>query len=395
MRPAKRMKNNDQSSATRVVQLTPEGRGAVSVLVVAGPQAAEQVARHFLGHGERRLAARPLNRVFHGHWGSSDGEDVIVCRRSDSDVEIHCHGGRAAIERIRADLAAAGCESLVWTDWLRERESSRIRADAVALLAKATTERTVAILLDQYHGALDRSLANIDRELATRRVREAAAEIDDLLARSPIGLHLVEPWRVVLAGPPNVGKSSLINALVGYSRTIVFDQPGTTRDVVTALTALDGWPIELSDTAGLRASDEPLEQAGIALARRKIISADCIVLVFDATQKTPADVKAFIGEFPDSIAVVNKIDLSSTDEFRSVIAAKFNRSPLATSAVTGQGITELAAAIVRRLVPLSLSAGDAVPFTAGQVSQLNSAREALASGDIMAARRAIAELTGD
>ncbi|HEY2147370.1 MAG TPA: GTPase, partial [Pirellulales bacterium] len=325
-------KKMGESSATRVVQLTPEGRGAVAVLLVSGPKAAEQVGRHFLGHGDRPLAARPLNRVFHGHWGGPNGEDVVVCRTAETQIEIHCHGGRAAIERIRADLAAAGCESLVWTDWLREHGPSRIRADAAALLAKATTERTAAILLDQYDGALDRSLANIDRDLAAGRIREAAAALDDILARSPIGLHLVEPWRVVLAGPPNVGKSSLINALVGYSRSIVFDQPGTTRDVVTAQTALEGWPIELSDTAGLRASDEPLEQAGIALARRKIIAADCLVLVFDATQPTPADLQAFIGEFADSIAVVNKIDLASTDEFRSLMAPDFNRPPLATSA---------------------------------------------------------------
>ena len=85
-------------------------------------------------------------------------------------------------------------------------------------------------------------------------LQAAAARIREWLAWEDFGLHLTRPWNVVLAGRPNVGKSSLINALLGYTRSIVFDQPGTTRDVVTAATAIDGWPIELSDTAGLRES---------------------------------------------------------------------------------------------------------------------------------------------
>ena len=89
---------------------------------------------------------------------------------------------------------------------------------------------------------------------------------------------------MVIAGPPNVGKSSLINALLGFQRAIVFDLPGTTRDVVTAVTALDGWPVELSDTAGLRSSDDPLELAGIEQAHRQAAAADCLLLVFDASQ---------------------------------------------------------------------------------------------------------------
>jgi tRNA modification GTPase len=394
MKSAEAHRKTNELQGARIVQLTPEGRGAVAVLLVTGPNAAQQVGLLFFGHGDRSLADRPLNRVFHGHWGFADGEDVVVCRRSESEVEIHCHGGRAAIERICADLAAADCEPLAWADWLSQHASSRVRADAAVLLAKATTERTAAILLDQYHGALERALAQIDRDLVAGRIRESAGAINDLLTRSSIGLHLVEPWRVVLAGPPNVGKSSLINALVGYSRSIVFDQPGTTRDVVTVATALDGWPIELSDTAGLRTSDEPLEQAGIALARRQMAAADCIVLVFAASEQSADDRTLLASEFPNAILAVNKIDLVSANESQTITAARLSRRPLATSATTGQGIDELATAIVQRL-GAAPGPGDAVPFTAEQVSQLTAAREALASSDIAGARQAIAELTAD
>src|SRR6185503_7750192 len=104
-----------------------------------------------------------------------------------------------------------------------------------------------------------------------------------LLALAEVGLHLTTPWRVVFAGPPNVGKSSLVNALLGYPRAIVYDQPGTTRDVLTASTAFDGWPFELRDTAGLRdgISLDSVEVEGVARARAQIATADLVVFVHD------------------------------------------------------------------------------------------------------------------
>ena len=254
--------------AVQIVRLTPEGRGAVAVLLVEGPTAAERVDRCCSWHGATRLQSRPLNRILHGHWGSPDGEDVIVCQISPAQVEIHCHGGRAAIERIAADLTDSQTQTASWKDWVAQHEPIAIRAEARSLLAAVRTERTAAILLDQYSGALEAALAGIFAAIDAGRLDAAKAELRSSLDRAPIGLHLVDPWRVVLTGPPNVGKSSLINALIGYHRSIVFDQPGTTRDVVTAVTALDGWLVELSDTAGLRESFDPLE-----LRRRRTCAA--------------------------------------------------------------------------------------------------------------------------
>ena len=134
----------------------------------------------------------------------------------------------------------------------RGRETDPIRAAAIALLADARTERTAAILLDQYNGAWGRALANIRTSLSAARTASAAAQIQSLLRLEPLAAHLVQPWRVVVIGPPNVGKSSLTNALLGFQRTIVHDQPGTTRDAVAIQLAIDGWPVELVDTAGLR-----------------------------------------------------------------------------------------------------------------------------------------------
>ncbi len=257
-------------TATFVSVLTPPGRGAVAVIAVEGPDALRFVSQFFQPASQRPLAHRKIGAIVYGRWSDASdgtaagmvGEDVIVCRRNETSIEVHCHGGVAASERIVGDLTEVGATAEKWTTWVERHEASRIRAAARIALAHCKTQKTATLLLDQYNGALQRELQRIVDQLqqVQSTPTAGAGKIGDdcrhaivqLLARAAIGLHLTEPWQVVIAGPPNVGKSSLINAILGYQRAIVFDQPGTTRDVVTALTALDGWPIEFSDTAGLR-----------------------------------------------------------------------------------------------------------------------------------------------
>ena len=152
-------------------------------------------------------------------------------------------------------------------------------------LADAVTARTAAILLDQLNGALAAACRAAIAAISASDWPRATELVGQLLDHRDLGLHLTTPWRVVLAGPPNVGKSSLINALAGYERAIVSPVPGTTRDVVTLTTAIDGWPVELADTAGLRATDDELESAGVRLAEAALASADLVIVVRDATSQ--------------------------------------------------------------------------------------------------------------
>src|SRR5439155_1993256 len=142
-------------------------------------------------------------------------------------------------------------------------------------LQRAPTLRTAAILLDQLHGAFDSAVARV-LELLDTDPGAARAALGELVRFAPVGRHLVEPWKVVVAGPPNVGKSSLVNALAGYQRTVVSEVAGTTRDAVSVQLAFDGWPVELTDTAGLREASG-LEAAGIERAKRALAEADLVL----------------------------------------------------------------------------------------------------------------------
>jgi len=347
--------------------LTPAGRGAVATVAVHGPQAAELVARRLVV-GAKQPPTLDLGRIrlrqFRGLAGST--EELIVVVISPEDVEIHCHGGPAAANAIAEALAAEGAQRIDWQQWAELVDDDLIRAEARLALAEARTERTCAILLDQYRGALAAALAQIEQLLDAGQRQAAQERLARLQSLATCGSHLTRPWQVVLAGAPNVGKSSLINALVGYQRAIVFDQPGTTRDVLAAATAVDGWPVELMDTAGLRGPVDALEAAGIEQTRRQLAQADIVLAIEDVSlPSAPAN------ELPASaIAVLNKCDLLSA----SLREQRLAQSPHAclVSAKTGEGLDQLCAAISRQLVPAIPLPGEAVPFTPRQLDLIES-----------------------
>jgi tRNA modification GTPase len=352
-----------------VIWLTAPGRGALATLRVEGPGALEIVTVHFLSrsdhaaHGARPLGSFAPDRLVVGRFGGSQGEEVVLRRASDEAVEIHCHGGPAAIARIEQLLVQSGCRPLGWQQWVARQESDPMVAAARIALAEARTARTAAILLDQYRGALGRAFHEIQAALARGQTAAARQRLEALRAAAPVGRHLIRPWQVVVAGPPNVGKSSLVNALAGYPRAIVHRAPGTTRDAVTAETIWDGWPVELCDTAGLRDAGDAVERAGIELAGRRMAQADLVLLVFDRSRPWSATDEAVRGARPGAFLVHNKSDLPPADGPRP--------SGLAVSAAQREGIDTLSKVIAERLVPQPPLPGEAVPFTQVQIDRID------------------------
>lgn len=359
-----------QHGELRVVQLTPPGRGAVATLLIEGPGAAEAVEAGFRAYGGRTLRSGPGDRPAVGRFGPGTGEEVVVRCRSEDAAELHCHGGLAAVAMVEKTLVKLGCRAGRWRDHLAEHRQDPIAAAAHVALAEARTTRTAAILLDQYQGALRRAVGQIEAAIQSGDTADAAGRIEELLARADLGRHLVRPWRVVLAGRANVGKSSLINAVMGYPRAIVHPTPGTTRDVVTANTAVDGWPIELADTAGLGGGGDALQRAGIELARRELADADLVVLVFDAGTPWSRRDEALRQSQPGALVAHNKSDLPRPPAPRP--------PGLLVSALTAAGIESLVRAIADHLVPNPPPAGAAVAFTAEQLEHVHRLRDSLA-----------------
>lgn len=330
-------------SATQVAVLTPPGSAAIAVLTLRGSSAWTIVSRYFRPARGGLADISPTSGVRFGRFGDSESDEVLLVIRGPESFEIHCHGGRRVVDWLLGLIKAAGAAEVVWSEI---SPSGFADARAAALLPFARTVRTAAILLDQAHGAFQRALASNDGEVLGRNTR--------------VGRHLVEPWTVAVAGPPNAGKSTLLNALAGFSRSVVSPVPGTTRDAVSVSLAFDGWPVDVIDTAGMRETPDALESEGVERARQAVTTSDLCLWVVDATEPLPSsgdDVAGLLGRSPDSVfLVLNKCDL---------IALPENVLPHAIriSAATGHGLDELATRIVQALVPIAPEPGEPVPYT--------------------------------
>lgn len=357
-------------------QLTPAGRGAVATVLVSSPNLSAEMPNLF-----RTASGIDLGKclseqdIIYGNWiGEGQfGEDLILCPRSEVTAEIHCHGGVTAVSTVIRTLEARGFRPATDREIDELLGNSPWVSDACRALTSSPTERTSLILLE-YLQTIDDQIDQLASQIKTKPLL-ARERINNILQLSEFGRHLSQPWSVVLCGEPNVGKSSLINAIVGFERAIVHATPGTTRDIVTEQNAFDGWPVELKDTAGLRLSQDQIEEQGISKALREIQNADLVLLVFDATQSRRI-AEQFEPHRNHQLVVVNKSDLVA------------NHQPVGdevwTSAKTGLGIEELVNEIGRRLVP-NPPTERIFPLNLGQVKAFERVLELIAADQIDAA----------
>ena len=365
---------------------TAPGRGAVAIVRVSGPDAFA-VAERLTGRRAEpgRIAIRTLSLdgaildrcvvLAFAAPRSYTGEDV---------VEFQCHGGSVTPRRILEACFSSGAR-LARRGEFTERAflngcMDLSEAEGVIELVDAKTDRAADDALSRQGGsaarayralydnvlrlsstlehALDVDESDLPPTFLDEATTEAAAakhEIERALARAREGRILRDGALVVLAGPPNAGKSSLMNALLGTSRAIVSATPGTTRDSIEEWLDVGGWPVRLVDTAGLRGTADEIEAEGVRRAEALVAKAD-IVLALDC-------------DVDGAVRVHSKCDISRED------------GALNVSSVTGEGLDALKAAIVARLSSLSANADEDTPTPSDrEKSLLAEARAALDVG---------------
>ncbi|MDR0392267.1 MAG: 50S ribosome-binding GTPase [Planctomycetaceae bacterium] len=364
-------------------RLTPAGRGGVATLWLSGLNAKDIFLSRFISASDScRLASSP-SRPYFGklQLNNINQSEEIVARIIDSDnIEIHCHGGNMIFDAIKKSFAQDGVlfennienyDENYFDNHVEFTGKNSQRELALQLLPFAATERVAQILLDQYHGALERELGEIDKltMMIDRNIELGKIQLDELQSQLQLrqnrleenrllGQHLIKPFRVVLTGKTNVGKSSLFNAILGYNRAITSPLSGTTRDVVIAQTAIDGFPVTIYDTAGIDAETEAdkdeIECEGIRRSIEKISDADLVILVIDLT--TPfKNLLAEINVTKNTLLCYNKTDLHVNKNIELP-------DGIYVSAKSGEGISELIERIARILIPTPPIQYEAVPL---------------------------------
>jgi tRNA modification GTPase len=302
----------------RMVLLTPPGAGAIAVIRIIGPMVEQFLARHF----SRRVT--PM-RCIHGDLRDHDGsviDDIVVVMLGESQTaDLNLHGGPWVIESAQKLLRSFGFDDGAIIDGVDGDDI--IEREMLASLPLAKTQSGIRMLLAQ--PALGRSGLRPDPNDVTL-------------------WRLLNPARVAIVGIPNVGKSTLANQLFGQPRSITADLPGTTRDWVGELADVDGVPVVLVDTPGVRESDDHIERAAIELSSGVIQSADLVIIVLDPTQPTEKQA-ALAARWPDSIRVLNKADCTD-DRPAALLNIKCGVQTVAT---TGAGLTDLRRLILERL----------------------------------------------
>lgn len=328
---------------------TAPGEAGIAIVRVSGPRAYAVADAVFRGRGAPPSQRPPFTMAYGSIVDAEERriDDVLMlfmrAPRSytgEDQVEIHGHGGTVSCQRIlrrvlEAGARPAGPGEFTQRAFLNGR-MDLVQAEAVLDLIKARSERAAKAAVEQLAGAISLSLSAIyDETMAVHadleatldfpedelpealkediiiRINEAAARVEALLATWSEGRLLREGALVVIAGRPNVGKSTLLNALLGQPRAIVSSTPGTTRDTIEEGYVLDGIPLRLVDTAGLRETACDIEREGIRRSRDHLEKADATIYLLDAAAGITPEDREHLGRLdPDTTLVVwNKTDL--------------------------------------------------------------------------------------
>lgn len=429
---------------------SPIGRGGVGVIRLSGSQA-YQIAQQLTG----RLVLRPRYAHFCRFY---DAEHTIIDEglilyfaapnsfTGEDVVEIQGHGGMILQQQLLARLFELGAKQAAPGEFsARAFDNDKldlVQAEAIADAIDATSIAAAKSALRSLTGEFSAKIHELLELLINLRLHvEAAidfpdeedvdfladaqiadklanvrAKVAEVLATAKQGQLLRDGVSVVIAGRPNAGKSSLLNRLAGQERAIVTDIPGTTRDILQETIVLNGLTLNLTDTAGLRQTDDIVEQAGIERAKQAIEQADLLLMVYDSSQENDplALATELFGELPASkhmLMIGNKIDLATADNHK--LSTSFSQfadhyEPVYVSCKSGQGLDALTTKICDMVgfhpPENSLIARtrhlDALRRTAQALSEADEQLHVFHAGELVAeslrqAQLSLAEITGE
>ena len=431
---------------TIVAVATPPGRGGIGVVRLSGPRAAEIAGllvcadtldpRYATLTAVRDPGGETVDRVLATYFprpASYTGEDV---------VEISGHGSPILLQQVVASAQRVGARLAEPGEFtLRAFLNGRldlIQAEAVGDLINAVTPLQARVAFDQLEGTVTGLIGELDAALfdlvarleasvdfpdegyhfvdagsVATETRTLAERVDQLLATARRGRLVREGCQVVIVGKPNVGKSTLFNRLLGAPRAIVTEVPGTTRDLLTETTELDGIPVTLVDTAGIREPEDAVEAEGVSRARGAKSVAGLVVLVLDRSRPLDDEDDALLCETRQGprVIVVNKIDLADhwTSGQLAVLDSDGDAPTVSVSLVEDVGLAELRKALgetlwagerlrdtpaLSNLRHIELLERTAAALTRAAEAAATATPEELVLADLQEAREALEEITG-
>jgi tRNA modification GTPase len=376
---------------------TPPGEGGVAIVRISGVGAEAIAAQTFVRAASKndRLKSHTL---YHGKIRDPHSDRVLdealvtIMRKprsytGEDVVEIHCHGGAFVVRQILGLVLRQGARQAEPGEFTKRAflngRLDLTQAEAVLDLIRAKTDKSAGIAIDQVSGALSQWVVELREELLDILVQVEAAidfpeEEIELLRRQELiakiqalahkisAISITYDWgklyregaRVCICGRPNVGKSSLLNALLGADRVIVTAVAGTTRDVIEESISLDGLPAVLWDTAGIRESDDEIERIGVDLSRRHMSKADAVLVVLDGSEPLVADDELLLAGIPAKkiLVVVNKADLPQRLDAGDLSRLARSGEVRSVSAKTGDGIEQLKKNLRDRLIDSEMAA---------------------------------------
>lgn len=427
------------------------GEGGISIIRISGSKSLDIVDSIFKGKNNRNLLDISPYSMRYGFIIEKETEDILDevlvtymkgprSYTAEDTVEINCHGGVTPTKRIFQEIIKAGARVAEPGEFTKRAFlNGRIdlsQAEAVIDIIRAKTELSMKSAVLQSNGRISKEIDSLRNRLlqtiahieatvdfpeddleevtsnqVSIQVENIINEVSELLSTADEGKILREGLNVVIVGKPNVGKSSLLNALLKEQRAIVTEVPGTTRDVIEEYINLDGVPIKIIDTAGIRETEDIVEKIGVEKSKEKIIEADLIIFMIDLSRELDDEDKEIMDYIRDKkyIVLLNKSDLENK-VVKEDLAGLNLKYIIESSAKSGKGLDELKDYIKELFFKGEVKNQDIIITNARHKEALIRAKESLSSAldtlnntlaidlssiDIRDAWSRLGEITGD